>query len=380
MKREAPVGVVVAAIALVAMVSLPFVAPIMERAEAERELAEAQQEAAAERQGAVADGVSVQAADRAHGHELPLTAPHWYATVHGGEGALAQVFAIDGSGKVIGPVLGPMPAGEPPLSELRGMAILGNGDLAVMRAKMDATRVLVFGPPDARTGIRPFRRTWTALGPGNPAMLHAYQIEVGPDGALYASNQDTNTITRYHGLGSGEAGKPMPVAAGLAAFGTLLPGTVVPNDQQSPEGLGLVRGFAFGPDGLLYVCDRGRSRIAVHDPATGRLVRVAMDAMHGLEHPIQVMFKDDGRHMLVTDNKANCVWRMSLEGGKVDQLVRPGDGGLDAPSAIALRDHVLYVGSRLTKQILKYDAKTGRFLGVFAELPSNPEFLKSVPG
>ena len=228
MKREAPVGVVVAAIALVAMVSLPFVAPIMERAEAERELAEAQQEAAAERQGAVADGVSVQAADRAHGHELPLTAPHWYATVHGGEGALAQVFAIDGSGKVIGPVLGPMPAGEPPLSELRGMAILGNGDLAVMRAKMDATRVLVFGPPDARTGIRPFRRTWTALGPGNPAMLHAYQIEVGPDGALYASNQDTNTITRYHGLGSSEAGKPMPVAAGLAAFGTLLPGTVVP--------------------------------------------------------------------------------------------------------------------------------------------------------
>jgi sugar lactone lactonase YvrE len=206
-------------------------------------------------------------------------------------------------------------------------------------------------------------------------MLHAYQIEVGPDGALYASNQDTNTITRYHGLGSGEAGKPMPVAAGLAAFGTLLPGTVVPNDQQSPEGLGLVRGFAFGPDGMLYVCDRGRSRIAVHDPATGRLVRVAMDAMHGLEHPIQVMFKDDGRHMLVTDNKANCVWRMSLEGGKVDQLVRPGDGGLDAPSAIALRDHVLYVGSRLTKQILKYDAKTGRFLGVFAELPSNPEFF-----
>ena len=378
MKREAPVGVVVAAIALVAMVSLPFVAPIMERAEARRELAAAQEEAAAERQGERADGVALPAADRGHGHELPLTAPHWYVTVHGGEGALAQVFAIDGSGKVIGPVLGPMPAGEPALAELRGMAILGNGDLAVMRAKMDATRVVVFGPPDARTGIRPYRRTWAALGADNPAMLHAYQIAVGADGALYASNQDTNTVTRHHGLGSRDAGKPMPVASGLAAFGTMLPGTVVPNDQQSPEGLGLVRGFAFGPDGLLYVCDRGRSRVAVHDPATGRLVRVAMDAMHGLEHPIQVMFKDDGKHMLVTDNKANCVWRLDLASDKVDRLVNPGDGGLDAPSSIAVRDHVLYVGSRLGKQILKYDAKSGRFLGVFAELPSNPEFLVPV--
>jgi hypothetical protein len=33
------------------------------------------------------------------------------------------------------------------------------------------------------------------------------------------------------------------------------------------------------------------------------------------------------------------------------------------------------VGSRLTKQILKFDAKKGTFLGVFANLPSNPEFF-----
>jgi sugar lactone lactonase YvrE len=209
-------------------------------------------------------------------------------------------------------------------------------------------------------------------------MVHAYQVAVGPSGALYASNQDTNTITRYHGLGTKDAGKPMPVASGLAAFGTLAPGTVVPNDQQSPEGLGLVRGFAFGPDGLLYVCDRGRSRVAAHDPDTGRLVRVAMDAREGLEHPIQVMFTPDGARMLVTDNKANCVWSQQLATGETRQLVAPGDGGLNAPSSIALRDHVLYVGSRLGKQVLKFDSKSGRSLGVFAELPSNPEFLVPV--
>lgn len=378
MRREAPIGVLIAAVALLAMVVLPFAFPLMQEAQDRRAAAEAQGSAQAERSGQRVDGIDVAPGDRAHAHVLPVSAPHWYATVHGDEGALAQVFAIDGSGKVIGPVLGPLPASEPPLSELRGMAVLGNGDLAVLNAKHEATRVLVFGQPDVGTGIRPYRATWIAGGPANPAMVHAYQVAVGASGALYASNQDTNTITRYYGLGTKDAGKPMPLASGLAGFGTLLPGTVVPNDQQSPEGLGLVRGFAFGPDGLLYACDRGRSRVAVHDPDTGRLVRVAMDARSGLEHPIQVLFTADGRRMLVTDNKANCVWSHDLATGETTYLVTPGDGGLNAPSSIAVRDHVLFVGSRLSKQVLKYDAKSGRFLGVFAELPSNPEFLVPV--
>lgn len=378
MRREAPIGVVVAALALLAMVALPFVSPLMQEARDRREAQDTQRAAEGERSGARVDGVEVGTDPAAHAHVLPVTAPHWYVTVHGDEGALAQVFAIDGSGKVIGPVLGPLPATEPPLAELRGMAVLGNGDLAVVNAKHDATRVLVFGQPDAKTGVRPFRARWVNGDAANPAMVHAYQLAVGPSGALYASNQDTNTITRYGGLGTKDAGRPLPVASGLSAFGTLPPGTVVPNDQQSPEGLGLVRGFAFGPDGLLYVCDRGRSRVAVHDPDTGRLLRVALDAHEGLEHPIQVIFTSDGRRMLVTDNKANCVWSVQTEDGRATQLVRPGAGGLNAPSSIALRDHVLYVGSRLGKQVLKFDPKSGVFLGVFAELPSNPEFLVPV--
>ncbi len=375
MKRETPIGVVIAALALVAMVALPFLAPIMDERAARSEAEAARLESAGERSGAVADGVEVPGRQRQHDHDLPLSAPHWYVTVHGEAGALAQVFAIDGSGRVLGPVLGPLPAGEPPLSELRGIELLGNGDLAVVRAKSDATRVLVFGPPDAQTGVRPFRRTWTARGEQNPAMVHAYQATVGPDGALYASNQDTNTVTRYRGLGTADAGKPLPVPAGLAEFGTMLPGTVVPNATQSPEGLVSVRGFAFGPDGMLYVCDRGRSRVAVHDPATGRLVRVAMDAGDGLEHPIQALFTDDGAHLLVTDNKANCVWKLAMATGRVHAVVKTDAGGLDAASSIAVRDRVLYVGSRMGKRILKYDARTGTPLGTFAELPSNPEFL-----
>ena len=375
MKRQTPFGVVIAALALAAMVALPFLAPVVAQRQAARDAEDARRESSAERSGALADGVELPGDQRTHGHDVPLSAPHWYVTVHGEAGALAQVLALDGTGKALGPVLGPLPAGEPPLSELRGIELLGNGDLAVVRAKSDATRVLVFGAPDAATGIRPWKRTWTARGEGNPAMVHAYQASVGPDGALYASNQDTNTVTRYRGLGAADAGKPLPVPAGLVEFGTMFPGTVVPNSQQSPEGLSSVRGFAFGPDGMLYVCDRGRSRVAVHDPATGRLVRVAMDAGHGLEHPIQAIFTPDGSSLLVTDNKANCVWRLSMSSGKVHVLVKPQAGGLDAASSIAVRDRVLYVGSRLGRKILKYDAKSGDPLGTFADLPSNPEFL-----
>jgi DNA-binding beta-propeller fold protein YncE len=317
-------------------------------------------------------------APREHGHELPLSAPHWYVTMHGEQGALSQVYALDGTGAVLGPVLGALPAGEAPLDELRGMVVFGDGQLAVISAKSASSRAILFGAPDARTGVRAFRSVLIRRGGSNPAFVHPYQLAVGPEGALYASNQDTNTITRYEGMGSWFRGSPMQVPSGLSGFGTLLPGTVVPNDQQSPEGINQARGFAFGPDGLLYACDRGRGRIAAYDPRTGRLVRVVADAQAGIGHPIQLVFSRDGQHMLVTDNKHNGVWRIDIATGRVHSLVRPGSGGLDGPSAIAERGDFLYVGSRLGKRILKYDRHDGRFRGVFAELPSNPEFMVPV--
>jgi hypothetical protein len=360
MKHEAPVGVLISLVALAAMVAVPFLAP--------------HPGAGGTDGGIAAGGADAEAATREHAHQIPETAPHWYVTMHG-EGALAQVFALDARGTVIGPVLGPLPAGQPALDELRGMIALGDGRLAVMNAKSTASRVLLWDAPEAGSGIRPFAGSWVQKDDTNPGMVHPYQIVVGPDGNLYAGNQDTNTITRYAGLGSADRGKPLPVPVGLANFGTLFPGTVVPNDQQSPEGIGLVRGFTFGPDGLLYVCDRGRERVAAYDPATGRFVRTVLDATHGAKHPIQALFTPDGRHLLVSDNKANCVFAVSMSSGRAFELVRRGEGGLDAASSLAIMGKDLYVGSRLGKKILRYELKDGRFLGVFAELPSNPEFM-----
>ena len=370
MRHSVPIGVKLAWAALVAIVAVPILVPKPGEGNASRAGAALAPPTAP----APAKGDSP-TAPRDHAHVLPLTATHWYATVHGAEGALAQVFAIDGSGKVTGPVLGPLPAAEPPLAELRGMLALANGDLAVLSAKHTASRLVVFGAPDAATGIRPYRSTVIRNDPANPAFVHPYQVAVGPDGAIYASNQDTNTVTRYRGFGSWSRGTPVDAPRGLAQFGTLAPGTVVPSDGESPEGLGEVRGFAFGPDGLIYACDRGRSRVAAYDPATGRLVRIVADASGGLRHPIQAIFTHDARALLVSDNGRNCVWRIEVASGRVAEFVRPGAGGLDAPSALALQGDVLYVGSRLGKKVLKFDARDGAFIGTFADLPSNPEFL-----
>ena len=190
MRHSVPIGVKLAWVALAAIVALPILLPKTGGTGVPRA---GNAPVAALAPAPAKDGAAPPVRD--HAHVLPLTATHWYATMHGAEGALAQVFAIDGSGKVTGPVLGPLPAAEPPLAELRGMLALANGDLAVLSAKHTASRLVLFGAPDSATGIRPYRSTVIRNDPANPAFVHPYQVAVGPDGAIYASNQDTNTIT-----------------------------------------------------------------------------------------------------------------------------------------------------------------------------------------
>ncbi len=310
-----------------------------------------------------------------HGHDLDPAAPHWYLTVHGGD-ALADVFALDSTGRVIGGILGRVQPAEDQLRELRGITLLGDGRLAVVNAFEQNSRVLLFGPP-SQTDMRPFQGVWVRQGPANTGFVHPYQIATSPDGTLYASNQDSNTVTRYRGLGSSDAGQPLPIPPALREFGTLPPGTIVPNSQHSPEGLREVRGIAWGPDGLLYVADRTAQEVFSVDPTNGKRVRVIMSAHQGLGHPIQLLFTPDRQSLLVGDNLNHCVWRVNMRTLAASHLVAPKSGGLNAPSALAIDGSHLLVGSRLGKCILKYRLSDGRFEGQFAKLQSNPEFLIS---
>jgi hypothetical protein len=325
--------------------------------------------------GEADDGVLTPGQSRkgTHGHDLAPEAAHWYLTVHG-TGEFADVFALDATGRVIGGVLAKPPAGPDELRELRGIKLLGDGRLAVVNAYMKSSRVLLFGPATAE-GMLPFAGVWAVEAPSNPGLVHPYQIVTAPDGTLYVSNQDTNTVTRYRGLGTPQAGQPLPLPSGLREFGTLPPGAVVPNSQHSPEGIHEVRGIAFGPDGLLYVADRGANRVVAFSTETGRRERVVFDRADGLGRPIQLLFTPDGLSLLVGDNLNHCVWSVDLESGKARHLVAPRAGGLNAPSALAIDGSRLLVGSREGKQILSYRLSNGEFVGVFARLQSNPEFL-----
>jgi DNA-binding beta-propeller fold protein YncE len=314
---------------------------------------------------------------RTHDHTAKPTDVQWLLTMHGEEGKPQGVWGLTGEGELKGPVNAPLadgPAGPAP-HDLRGLTPLPDGGFLAMNAFSKDTRILHFGPKDA-SGLYPFVGNFVALGPKNPAMVHAYQMAISADGQVYVSNQDTNTVTRYVGLGQPNAGEPLSPPPSLTHLADLAPGVVVPNATSSPEGVAEVRGIAFGPDGQLYVCDRTGSRVSVYDTTTGRRTKIVADAQNGLVHPIQVAFATDGMSMYIGDNGCDSIFKVTLATGAVETFVKKGEGGLKAPSALVIKGNWLYVGSRESKQILRYKLKDGKADDKpFAHLPDNPEFL-----
>ncbi|MBM4006994.1 MAG: hypothetical protein FJ292_05445 [Planctomycetes bacterium] len=314
---------------------------------------------------------------RTHDHTANPGEVCWLVTMHGEHGKPQGVWGVTGEGNVKGPVNQPLadgPGGPAPHS-MRGLTPLPDGGFLAVNAFMKDTRILRFGPKDAQ-GQYPFVGNFTVLGPANPAMVHAYQMAIGADGQVYVSNQDSNTVTRYVGVGQPNAGQPLSPPVSMSHLADLRPGVIVPNAKTSPEGLVEVRGIAFGPDGLLYACDRSGSRVSGYDTTTGRRVKVLADESHGLKHPIQVLFASDGQTAYIGDNGTDSIYRVKLADGSVDTFVKKGDADLKAPSGLALKGEWLYVGSREGKQILRFELKDGKADDKpVATLPDKPEFL-----
>jgi hypothetical protein len=314
---------------------------------------------------------------RTHDHTAKPGDICWLLTMHGEDGKPQGVWGVTGEGELKGPVNQPLadgPGGPAPHS-MRGLTPLPDGGFLAVNAFSKDTRILRFGPKDAQ-GQYPFVGNFAALGPANPAMVHAYQMAIAADGQVYVSNQDSNTVTRYVGVGQPNAGQPLSPPVSMSHLADLQPGVIVPNAKTSPEGLAEVRGIAFGPDGLLYACDRSGSRVSGYDTTSGRRVKVIADASHGLKHPIQVLFSQDGQTAYIGDNGTDSIYRVKLADGSVDTFVKKGDAGLKAPSGLAIKGDWLYVGSREGKQILRFKLKDGKADDKpVATLPDNPEFL-----
>src|SRR5208283_4302914 len=110
------------------------------------------------------------------------------------------------------------------------------------------------------------------------AMVHPFDVELGDDGRLYVSCQDTNTVLAI----LPKTRKPAPVALHLRKSfpdGNFLPGTL---DVPSPQGLEVVldehgkprhpvRGIIVHRR-LLYVADEAGDVVKIFEIKSGRLV------------------------------------------------------------------------------------------------------------
>ena len=123
-------------------------------------------------------------------------------------------------------------------------------------------------------------------------------------------------------------------------------------------------GFAFGPDGNLYVASTQTGQVRRYDGTTGVFIDVF--ASGGIaSNPLDVTFGPDGN--LYVSNQ-NGVQRFDgLSGAFIDVFVAPGSGGLAGPFGLRFGpDGNLYVSSAGTDQVLRYNGATGAFIDVFA--------------
>ena len=162
-------------------------------------------------------------------------------------------------------------------------------------------------------------------------------ILFGPDGDLYVSSAETDSVIRF----DGETGELIGTFAASA-------------DLDGPIGL------AFGPDGNLYVASALTGRVLRFDGATGEELG---SLVFGMPNPTGVIVGEDDL-IYVASAVSDHVRKYTVEGEFVG-LAASGHG-LDVPIGIAFGpDGLLYVASFGTDSVLRFDGATGAFAGEF---------------
>jgi DNA-binding beta-propeller fold protein YncE len=233
-------------------------------------------------------------------------------------------------------------------------------------------------------------------------MVHPFDVELGDDGRIYASCQDTNTVVAI----LPKARKPAPVAPHLRKSfpdGNFLPGTLVassqgklpeagdrpPRDVPSPQGLKVVLDVHGKPRhsvrgiivhrGHLYVADEAGDAVKIFEMATGRLV--ARIKGKKLAKPVHLILQGDTLYIGAAGTGSILAYDIPTEAprGKL-KASTVIDAKLKAPSGFAIGpDGDLYVAERFDQRVRRFSPK-GKSKGTFIEgLPDMPEFLVHVP-
>lgn len=301
----------------------------------------------------------------------------YFLTTHG-DGRIVPFVGITADGSLVSSILQGVPDTYT-LREGRCVTPVAGGGYLLVDAHDTATQILRLGPL-ADDGTVAFKSVFLQNDAANPAMRHTYQVAIAPDGSVYCSNQDTDTVTRYAGLSASNPGAPLPPPPSLAKLDSPAPGLFLPSEKMHKGGLHEVRGIVFGPDGLLYVADRDRPEVAAYDPATGERKRILLSSENKLGHPIQIVFTPDGKRMFVSDNGRDCVWAVDLASGAASVFVPEHANGLKEVSALLVDGDRLLVAGRGNRAILSVSLADGTIASepFVKDLKDDPEFLLRV--
>jgi len=234
------------------------------------------------------------------------------------------------------------------------------------------------------------------------AMVHPFDVELGDDGRLYVSCQDTNTVVAIRP----KTRTPEAVAADLLKKfpdGNFLPGTLVasslgrlpeagdhpPPDVPPPQGLKValdvhgkprhsVRGIVVHRKHL-YVAGEAGNVVKVYELKTGRLV--ARIRGKKLVKPVHLILHGDTLYIGAAGTGSILAYDFPKKAPRGKLKARTViDGKLKAPSGFGFGpDGDLYVAERFNQRIRRFSAK-GKKKGTFINgLPDIPEFLVYVP-
>jgi DNA-binding beta-propeller fold protein YncE len=309
----------------------------------------------------------------------------WYVSFHGGEekSSFNNIHVYSTDGKRLRKALNKqsLPKGVN-LRELRGFVFGPDQNLYVVNAYFEYSEVLKFKGALNKEGQHDFLELFVKRhAETNPGIDHPFNATFDFQGDLYVSSQNTNLIGRYHGPLSknGKPGTPMAVAEGLDASNiNVPPGTFVPPAKLATGGLLDVRAVIFGPNNDLYVADRAADCVRIYECRTGRYLRnLGLPGGH-LDKPIHLLLSPDGRFLYIGNGGNDSILRYDLLHECSIVFIPSKSGGLNGPAGMSLpEDGFLYVASRNSKEILRFDITDGRpeKTPFIKDLADNPEFL-----
>jgi DNA-binding beta-propeller fold protein YncE len=307
------------------------------------------------------------------------------------------VFEDDGTPRKEHPLLlDPSPDAHP-LHIARGFALVGK-DLYIANAWRKDSHVVRY-----RRNGDTFRFAGIVVTTKHvAAMVHPFDVELGDDGRLYVSCQDTNTVVAI----LPKTRKPAAVARHLRKTfpdGNFLPGTLVassqgqlpevgdrvPRDVPCPQGLQVVldehgkprhsvRGIIVHRKHL-YVADEAGDAVKVFEVASGQLV--AHIGGKKLTKPVHLILHGDTLYIGAAGAGSILAFDVPTKAPRGKLKARAViDGKLKAPSGFAIGpDGDLYVAERLKQRVRRFSAQ-GKKKGTFIDgLPDMPEFLVHVP-